>query len=355
MTKCDSLLEELAEQFRSTAVAISYHDFKSHYGYVCASTGYDLKYIRDYAKYYASANVWLRRECDYRPSGRVHVGEQLVPEVELTKTQLYTDWLQPQDLHHRLCIVLFRDQMAAVLLELMRPRSSMPFDQADVEAGRLLAPHLQRLLRVQHRVAELETERDGALNALDYLPWGVLLVDKRGMRLAANRRAKEILLSREGLMLQGNSLRATLAEESARLRRALQVALQGDRDGVGGALSITRPNKIHPLSVVIVPLRSEAADLADRVPAAAIFMSDPDAQHNGNELHLRELYGLTAVEARLATRLSQGKLVEEAAAEMGVSVNTTRAYLKRIYSKIGVRRQSELVRRLLLGLAGLSQ
>jgi DNA-binding CsgD family transcriptional regulator len=74
---------------------------------------------------------------------------------------------------------------------------------------------------------------------------------------------------------------------------------------------------------------------------------------NGNEQHLRELYALTPAEARLATHLSCGRSVEEAAAEMGVTVNTARAYLKRIYSKLGVRRQSELVRRLLLGLAGL--
>jgi DNA-binding CsgD family transcriptional regulator len=56
----------------------------------------------------------------------------------------------------------------------------------------------------------------------------------------------------------------------------------------------------------------------------------------------------------LATQLSHGKSVEEAATEMGVTVNTARAYLKRIYSKVGVRRQSELMRCLLLGLAGLS-
>jgi DNA-binding CsgD family transcriptional regulator len=35
---------------------------------------------------------------------------------------------------------------------------------------------------------------------------------------------------------------------------------------------------------------------------------------------------------------------------MGITVNTARAYLKRIYSKTGVRRQPELVRLLLLGL-----
>jgi DNA-binding CsgD family transcriptional regulator len=73
---------------------------------------------------------------------------------------------------------------------------------------------------------------------------------------------------------------------------------------------------------------------------------------DSNEQHLRELYALTVVEARLAAWLSQGKSVEEAAAAMGVTVNTARAYLKRIYNKTGVRRQSELVRLLLLALPG---
>ncbi len=40
---------------------------------------------------------------------------------------------------------------------------------------------------------------------------------------------------------------------------------------------------------------------------------------------------------------------------MGITVNTARAYLKRVYDKTGVRRQPELVRLLLLSVPGLSQ
>jgi DNA-binding CsgD family transcriptional regulator len=53
--------------------------------------------------------------------------------------------------------------------------------------------------------------------------------------------------------------------------------------------------------------------------------------------------------------LSQGKSVDAAASAMGISVNTARAYLKRIYGKTGVRRQPELVRLLLLGLPRLRE
>ena len=349
-----SPLREVGEYLAGSAVALTYHDFSHNRGFIYRGRGYNPEYLHSYALHFSRHNVWMTDEGNYRPPGKIHIGEQLVPESELVRTRLYTEWLQPQNLHHRLCAVLSRDRETAVLLEVMRPRDLGHFNQNDIEACRVLVPHLQHLLRMDHRIAELETERDAALHALEYLPWGVILIDDHGNRLAANRRAQAILLAQEGLMLHGDSLRAVLAEESARLDGLLNSALKG-AEGGGGSISITRPLKAQPLSVVVIPLRSESERLADRAPAAAIFISDPDMRLDGNEQRLRELYALTAVEARLATRLSQGQSVEEAAAEMGVTVNTARAYLKRIYSKIGVRRQSDLIRRLLLGLSGLSQ
>jgi DNA-binding CsgD family transcriptional regulator len=348
-----SRLMEIGEYLEADAVALISHDFLRNRGFIYHATGYNQEYLSSYTLQFSYENPWLLRESDYRPPGKVHVGEELVSEAKLVRTRLYTDWLEPQNLHHRLCAVLSRDRDTAVLLEVMRSRDGGRFTQDKIDACRLLVPHLQGLLRMQQRIAELECERDAALDALDYLRWGVLLVDNHGSRLAANRRAQEILVARDGLMAQGEDVRAVLADDSARLDRLLISAIKGGGGRRSGALSITRPLKAHPLNVVVIPLRTRSKELADRVPAAAIFMSDPDMRINGNEQHLRELYALTPAEARLATHLSCGRSVEEAAAEMGVTVNTARAYLKRIYSKLGVRRQSELVRRLLLGLAGL--
>jgi DNA-binding CsgD family transcriptional regulator len=349
-----SLLREIGEYLKGTAVALTYHDFQENRGVICFSSGYNLQYANSYASHHSRQNAWLARESDYRPEGTIHIGEHLVPEAKLMMTELYRDWLQPQNLHHRLCAVLSRDGATAVFLEVMRPQAGMRFDQDDIKAYHVLVPHLQRLLRMHYRIVGLETERDAALHALDYLPWGVILIDSYGNRLAANCRAQEILAAREGLMVHGDSVRAVLRDESVRLDRLLSSALEGTKDGAGGTLSITRPLKASPLIVVVVPLRSQSEGLPDRAPAVGIFMSDPDVRLDGSEQHLRELYALTVVEARLATRLLQGKSIDEAAAEMGVTVNTTRAYLKRIYCKIGVRRQSELMRRLLLGPTGLN-
>jgi DNA-binding CsgD family transcriptional regulator len=202
-------------------------------------------------------------------------------------------------------------------------------------------------------MVELEIERDAALHALDSLPWGVVLVSNHGNRLVANRRAEEILQAEDGLTAHGDTLRAIFPHEAAKFDRLLTNTLNGARGG--GMLSITRPLGSHPLNVLILPLGNKPEMFGDRVHAAAIFVSDPHMRLPGNEQHLRELYALTAVEARLAACLSRGKSIEEAAAAMGVTVNTARAYLKRIFEKTGVHRQSALVRLLLLGVPPLSQ
>jgi DNA-binding CsgD family transcriptional regulator len=347
----EPLLEDIKQFLGGSAIALILHDFKHNLGSILFARGYNRKYILSPAATDARQNVWLARERDYRP-GTIHVGHQLVPERELMRTRFYTDWLAPQHLHHRLCAVLSREDASAVFLEIMRPREATPFDQDDIERCRLLLPHLQRALRMYRRMAALEIERDAALGALDQLPWGVMFVDRHRNRLATNRHAHDLLIAGDGLSARGNTLRAELADETARLEKLLSDALDRNaRQGASATLSITRPSGAPPLNIVIVPLHVKTEKIAEQGPIAAIFVTDPDMPLDSSNLQqLRDLYALTPGEARFAASLLQGKSVEEAAAAMGITVNTARAYLKRIYQKTGVRRQPELMRLLLLGL-----
>lgn len=59
---------------------------------------------------------------------------------------------------------------------------------------------------------------------------------------------------------------------------------------------------------------------------------------------LRTVFMLSPSEARVATLLFDGKTVAEAAAALGITYDTARQYLKRVFAKTGARRQAELVR-----------
>jgi DNA-binding CsgD family transcriptional regulator len=58
---------------------------------------------------------------------------------------------------------------------------------------------------------------------------------------------------------------------------------------------------------------------------------------------LRDRFGLTPSEARLALRLVTGESLRSAALALNVSYETARTALKVIFTKTGTHRQSELV------------
>ena len=61
----------------------------------------------------------------------------------------------------------------------------------------------------------------------------------------------------------------------------------------------------------------------------------------------REVFGLSPAQTRLARLIVDGQDLAAASDHLGVSVNTVRTQLQRIFDKTGVRSQSALVRALL--------
>ena len=61
----------------------------------------------------------------------------------------------------------------------------------------------------------------------------------------------------------------------------------------------------------------------------------------------RGVFGLSPGQHQLARLIAEGKDLALAAAELGVSVNTARTQLQRMFDKVGVRNQAALMRVLL--------
>jgi DNA-binding CsgD family transcriptional regulator len=67
------------------------------------------------------------------------------------------------------------------------------------------------------------------------------------------------------------------------------------------------------------------------------------------------LYNLTPAETALALELANGLSLEEASEKLSIRRNTARAHLRSIFSKTGVRRQTELVRIMLNSVVALAE
>jgi DNA-binding CsgD family transcriptional regulator len=92
--------------------------------------------------------------------------------------------------------------------------------------------------------------------------------------------------------------------------------------------------------------------LASELPAGGrarvlVVLSDPERRPTPPLEHLRLYFGLSPQEARLVLLLCEGLELKQAAARLGVACANARSHLKAALAKAGLRRQSQLVARVL--------
>ncbi len=90
-----------------------------------------------------------------------------------------------------------------------------------------------------------------------------------------------------------------------------------------------------PRSIVILPIRES--------PSLALVVFGQDNGDITLRDQLLETLGLTVAERRLAQHLLAGKSLADAAADSNLTIGTARSYLKRIFAKTGIHRQSQLI------------
>jgi DNA-binding CsgD family transcriptional regulator len=218
-----------------------------------------------------------------------------------------------------------------------------PFQSKDLELLRFLEPHLQRAFRLYLRLSEFKRRSENLQEAVDMLTTGVIFLASSAHIIDVNRTAAAILAENDGLVSVGQRLCAEVSGESAQLRllisRASAISIGTGVDAAGG-MTISRRIR-PPLNVLIAPVRR--LNITGAVSAVA-FVVDP-AQHDrpASEI-LYMLFGLTPAECRLALLLGDGHSPPAIADIIGVSANTLKTQLSRIYRKTGTSRQAQLVR-----------
>jgi DNA-binding CsgD family transcriptional regulator len=176
-----------------------------------------------------------------------------------------------------------------------------------------------------------------------------LLLDERGRVIRATDDLIALLTVGDGLDIAGGFLRASTPADHARLQAVLGRAIA--RHGASaGAARVTRPSGKAPYVLTAFPLPNRARHLAPAEAAVLVTVVDPAAANERTAGLWSEAFGLSAREAQLATLLMAGHSLESAAAVQGITLHTARMHARRLFSKTGTARQSDLVR--LLGRVG---
>ncbi|ALA60505.1 helix-turn-helix transcriptional regulator [Nitrospira moscoviensis] len=305
------------------------------------------KCFSDYEKYFWQKDIWTPKP-DAFDVGVVYTSQQHVSDQELARSEFYHDWMKPIGLFHGLGGIPLVEDHKMFLAGMHRPlRSGRPYRAADVREVQRLFPHLKRAFQIHRRLDGLTAERDTLAEAADRLPRGVFAVAADGRLLWVNRLGEALCREADGFTIQRGCLATALPGETGRLRQLLHHCQQtgtGAGLGSGGAMLVSRPSGLRPYIALVSPLRAGRGRLDDRLPAAVVFVADPERMPGVSIDRLTKLYGLTRAEAELALQLAGGLDLRDIASAMGKTLNTLRTQLKQVFQKTGTARQAELVR-----------
>jgi DNA-binding CsgD family transcriptional regulator/PAS domain-containing protein len=269
-------------------------------------------------------------------------------EAELHDSKVYREMLHAADVEYSLVVSLREDDGSLIVLGVFRPRQATHFDQHDVDTFSELLPHLKQAIAVSEQLTRANFASGTLSDALDTVAVGILIVDESARLVHANAAGRRILDLSDGLTLSGDRVRLHTGTEDAAFRRSLRETLSAAlarKIQSCEAIAVTRPSGREALPMMVGALRPDKPRLAGPLsrPVAAVFVSLPEEPHEAPAELLRRLFGLTSAEARVYERIVHGYSVEEIARELDLAVDTIRVHLKRMFAKMQVSRQAELV------------
>jgi DNA-binding CsgD family transcriptional regulator len=299
-------------------------------------------------------NTWYRH--DIRAQRMTELGLMLSGEV-VTDTRLglvdehqrhpfFCEFLNKMGLRWFAAVSIAPDSEIEVVISLQRSIDKDEYDARESAMLARIARHAEQALRLGMRLIEAEASSVGLAETFARLNMGIVLLDGLGRILFSNR-ARGLLddvmdVAAERLAVQGSA-------DHMALQSAIDAALSPQPEpqilSHPRPIPLRRPNGKPPVVAYVLPLRSELAPAVDQFLVqgrAMVLIIELRAGDPADPSLVRDLLGLTLGEARVAALVAAGVSPRDAALRLGISEETSRTVLKRVFAKSGVSRQSEL-------------
>lgn len=269
--------------------------------------------------------------------------DDLVPRRRWLASDLYKQYLKPFNIQRVLLTDVWRDPLLLVRLCVERSNDQEEFSEEDRQLLERLARHLAKSMDLRSSLQQSHTSSQFYQDAMDQLGVCALFLNASGQLIHANQTGTDLLNQRNGLMLRDDKPVALSQCRNADHFHTLVGGLLGSDSPVpqGMCLLDHRGNMQLEILGRRLPLKGPAES---KTAVAVLLITPSRLESKEPSTHLlRDIYGFTACEARLAKLLVQGYSTQEAADLLQVSINTVKTHLKGIFDKMGYNKQSQVL------------
>ena len=305
-----------------------------------------------------SYRPWVERlpRVGHLPDSRVARITDLYSEQELKTSRPYHALSPRSNGRHSLHVRLDGPHGSHVTWLFNDPLRPGGWDSAHIRMIQRLLPHVRQFVQVRLVMAGANAFGNALGGMLNNGRTGNILLDWRGRMVEANERALDILRLGDGLTASSEgALRTWLPADATRFERLLaRVLPPASQQGIGGSMAVRRLSGLPSLALHMTPLGGSQATFRPRKVAALLVVVDPVSRLRVDPRLVASTLGLSAAESQVAIALAEGRTVRDMALASGRRENAIRFHLKRIYRRLDIAGQADLVR-LVLSLAELPQ
>lgn len=168
-----------------------------------------------------------------------------------------------------------------------------------------------------------------------------------------NEAAARLLKKNDGMGLIRNCLMVGRPEIRQQVQNMLRQFSAGRTSADYYCINVPRQFCRQPLHLVITPLGYKVHPAAEPTFSSMFLIFDPEMEMVPDSGLIMRAYGLTTAESKIVVLLMQGKKLDQVAKLLVKKKETVRKQLGNIFAKTGTNRQSDLIRVLFRGPAGL--
>jgi DNA-binding CsgD family transcriptional regulator len=341
-------LEGIRDFVRGSAANFFWQDVSKQDAGIFHCIGIEQPYLESYFAEYAKINP-LYPSAAFLDAGQVFEGDDIVPWSEMTQTRFYKEWMQPQGLTNSLAVNLEKSVTTVAALAVLRREENGPVDRDARRRMTLIVPHMIRGASIGQLIGQRALERSLLTDTLNSLSSAVFLVETDGRIVFTNQTAVR-LLSNGHFVREISGGRLVFAEQDAHVifQRALRAAAgpeQRRTDTNGTAIVLSTQGARRWLAHVLPLTSGGRRDSGLKHSAvAAVFLREAALNIPSPLENLSKSYNLTASETKVLLAAVEVGGVSEIARSLGISEQTVKTHLKRIFGKTGTKRQAELTK-----------
>lgn len=304
-------------------------------------------FLRLYFEKLAASRMPTMKPVAFDNVGEVATMTMLAGEREPLNSDFYIKWVRPLGFRDVIGVLVLKSGKRVAWFSVARSDVQPRFEESDLRQMELLSPHICRALLISDALDLQSIVATRLAETVDHLSTAILLTEDRGRIAYMNSSAEAILKDGNALKSRDGHLIAVRSDARDALSRALEASVAGTAPATTGQYAIPLPDEEGSgLIANVLPLqwRDGRNPLAALRGAAAVIIQNPSEGAPPPMEAVGLLYGLTTAERNVFEHVADSHTPQETADRLGVSVNTVKTHLQKIFAKTNTSRQADLVR-----------